>query len=36
MTPLLLAKLGLKRPGRDFYALRHTFETIGGESIDQV
>ena len=32
----LLAKLGLKRPGRNFYALRHTFETIGGESIDQV
>ena len=32
----LLDKLGLKRPGRNFYALRHTFETIGGESIDQV
>ena len=32
----LLTELGLKRPGRNFYALRHTFETIGGESIDQV
>ena len=32
----LLSKLGLKRLGRNFYALRHTFETIGGESIDQV
>ena len=28
--------LGLKRPGRSFYALRHTFETIGGETADQV
>jgi integrase len=26
----------LRRPGRSFYALRHTFETIGGESRDQV
>ncbi len=26
----------LYRPGRGFYALRHTFETIGGESRDQV
>jgi integrase len=24
------------RPGVGFYALRHTFETIGGESRDQV
>ena len=32
----LLTKLGLKRPGLNFYALRHTFETIGGESLDQV
>ena len=26
----------LYRPGRTFYALRHTFETIAGESRDQV
>jgi integrase len=26
----------LKRPGRAFYALRHGFETIGGEAKDQV
>jgi integrase len=32
----LLAKLGLARQGHTFYALRHTFETIGGESRDQV
>jgi len=32
----LLTELGLKRPGISFYALRHTVETIGGESIDQV
>ena len=32
----LLKKLGLKRHGIGFYALRHTFETIGGESRDQV
>ncbi len=32
----LLTKLDLRRPGRGFYALRHTFETIGGESVDQV
>lgn len=32
----LLRKLGLHRPGLNFYALRHTFETIGGESRDQV
>jgi len=32
----LLVTLGLKRPGLSFYALRHTFETIGGDSRDQV
>jgi len=32
----LLKSLGLKRPGVSFYALRHTFETIAGESRDQV
>jgi len=32
----LLRKLNLKRHGLNFYALRHTFETIGGESKDQV
>jgi integrase len=31
-----LSALGLKRPGLNFYALRHTFETIAGESRDQV
>jgi integrase len=32
----LLRRLGLKRPKINFYAIRHTFETIGGESRDQV
>ena len=32
----LLKKLGMHRPGLGFYALRHTLETIGGESRDQV
>jgi integrase len=32
---LLMKKLGLNGR-RGFYALRHTFETIGGESRDQV
>ena len=32
----LIEKLGLARWGHTFYALRHTFETIGGESCDQV
>jgi len=32
----LLKRLGLKRPGVAFYALRHTFETIAGDSRDQV
>ncbi len=26
----------MHRPGLNFYALRHTFETVGGESRDQV
>lgn len=32
----LLVDLSIKRLGLGFYALRHTFETIGGESKDQV
>lgn len=32
----LLRDLGLHNHGRGFYALRHVFETIGGESRDQV
>jgi integrase len=32
----ILKKLQMHRPGLNFYALRHTFETIGGESRDQV
>jgi integrase len=32
----LLRALGMNRPGLGFYGLRHTFETIGGESRDQV
>jgi integrase len=32
----LLAELKLSRKGLNFYALRHTFETIGGETKDQV
>jgi integrase len=32
----LLKSLGLHRPGRNFYALRHVFETVGGEARDQV
>ncbi|MEX0585605.1 MAG: tyrosine-type recombinase/integrase, partial [Pirellulales bacterium] len=31
-----LDPLGLHRPGLGFYALRHTFETVAGESRDQV
>ena len=31
----LLKALGLKRDGLNFYALRHTFETVGGETRDQ-
>jgi integrase len=33
---ILLDELGLHRPGVGFYALRHIFETIGGDSRDQV
>jgi integrase len=32
----LLKLLGIERRGVSFYALRHTFETVGGESLDQV
>ena len=32
----LIRELKLHRPGLGFYALRHTFETIGGDSRDQV
>ncbi len=32
----LLKRLGLKRPGLAFYALRHTFETVAGAAKDQV
>ena len=32
----VLHRLGLKRPGVAFYALRHGFETIAGETADQV
>lgn len=32
----LLKRLKLKRPRISFYACRHTFETVGGESKDQV
>jgi integrase len=35
-TAKLLKRLGLHREGLNFYALRHTFETVGGESRDQV
>lgn len=32
----LLRELGLKRPRISFYAMRHTLETVAGESRDQV
>ncbi len=31
----LLQKTGLKRPGLNFYALRHTFQTIGAQTLDK-
>jgi len=35
-TAKLLKELGIHRPGLGFYALRHTFQTIGEESGDKV
>ena len=35
-TAKLLKSLGIQRKGVNFYALRHTFETVGGESRDQI
>jgi len=35
-TAKILASLGVQRKGVNFYALRHTFETIGGASRDQI
>jgi integrase len=32
----LLKAQGMKNPGKNFYTLRHCFETIGGASKDQV
>ena len=32
----MIRKLGLKRPGRAFYAIRHGFETVAGETADQI
>lgn len=32
----LCRKLGISRPGRSFYSLRRTYETIAGESKDQI
>lgn len=32
----LLERLGIYRKGLSFYALRHTFETVAGETLDQV
>lgn len=36
MLRKVLAKIGIERKGLNFYALRHTFETIAGGSRDQV
>ena len=35
-TAKLLKSLSIQRKGVNFYALRHTFETIGGDAKDQV
>jgi integrase len=35
-TAKLLKELGIQRKGLNFYALRHGFETMGGEARDQV
>ncbi|NQT36655.1 MAG: hypothetical protein HQ581_04150 [Planctomycetes bacterium] len=35
-TAKLLHRLGIHRKGVNFYALRHTFETIAGDSQDRV
>ena len=35
-TAKLLKELGIQRRGVNFYALRHSFETIGGDARDQV
>ena len=35
-TGKVLKALGIRRRGVSFYALRHTFETIGGDTTDQV
>jgi integrase len=35
-TSKLLKRLGMKQPGLGFYSVRHTFETVGGDSRDQV
>jgi integrase len=35
-TAKIVKALGIHRPGLGFYALRHTLETVGGETADQV
>jgi integrase/plasmid maintenance system antidote protein VapI len=35
-TRRLILSLGIERRWRNFYGLRRTFETIGGESLDQI